>query len=136
MVFWERCEISHKAFGSSCGIRIDLSLPEELPAISLAPTAEVQLLRIVQESFANIRKHAGAKHVSISVTKEPQSMLLHIQDDGIGFDPHRLPRSHESFGLGIMSQRAAEVGGRVEVKSAPGSGTEVIIEVPVRLEAI
>jgi signal transduction histidine kinase len=125
-----------QAFGSSCGIRIDLSLPEELPAISLAPTAEMQLLRIVQESLANIRKHAEAKHVRISVTQKPQSMLLHIQDDGIGFDPHRLPRSHESFGLGIMSQRAAEVGGRVEVKSAPGSGTEVIIEVPARLEAI
>jgi signal transduction histidine kinase len=124
-----------QAFGSSCGIRIDLTLPEELPAISLAPTAEMQLVRIVQEAFANIRKHADAKHVRISITKKLQSMLLHIQDDGIGFDPHRLPRSHESFGLEIMSQRAAEVGGRVEVKSTPGSGTEVIIEVPVREEA-
>jgi PAS domain S-box-containing protein len=125
-----------QAFGTSCGIQIDLSLPEDLPAISLAPVAEVQLLRIVQEVFSNIRKHSEAKQVWISITKEPQRMLLHIQDDGIGFDPHRLPSSRESFGLGIMSQRVAEVGGRVEVKSAPGSGTEVIIEVPVRSEAI
>jgi signal transduction histidine kinase len=62
-------------------------------------------------------------------------MLLQIEDDGFGFDPDKLPASHTAYGLGIMSQRAAEVGGRVEVKSAPGIGTEVIIEVPLKEEA-
>jgi signal transduction histidine kinase len=95
----------------------------------------VQLLRIVQEAFANIRKHAGAQNVRVSITKELDCMILRIEDDGVGFDPARLPVSHRSFGLGIMSQRAAEVGGRVEVKSAPGKGTRVIIEVPVKKEA-
>jgi signal transduction histidine kinase len=117
-----------------CGIEIDLSLPADLNAISLAPAAEVQLLRIVQEAFANIRKHAGAKHVCVSLTKEPGGMLLRIEDDGVGFDPPRLSPSRQAFGLGIMSQRAAEVGGHVEVKSAPGKGTRVTIEVPVNEE--
>jgi signal transduction histidine kinase len=124
-----------KAFQKNYGIEADLILPKELLAISFPPTAEVQLLRIVQEAFANIRKHAGAKHVRVSLTKEPGYMLLQIEDDGFGFDPDKLPASHTAYGLGIMSQRAAEVGGRVEVKSAPGIGTEVIIEVPLKEEA-
>jgi signal transduction histidine kinase len=125
-----------EAFGASCGILIDLALPDDLFAISLAPTAEVQLLRIVQEALANIRKHAGAKQVRVSLTREPDSMLLRIGDDGVGFDPLRLPHSHESFGLGIMSQRAAEVGGRLDVESAPGRGTHMFITIPLKEEAI
>ena len=123
-----------QAFQERCEIEIDLSLPVDMRAISLAPAAEVQLLRIVQEAFANIRKHAGAKHVWVSLTKEPEGMLLRIEDDGVGFDPHRLSPSRQAFGVGIMSQRAAEVGGRVEVKSAPGKGTQVMIEVPLNEE--
>jgi PAS domain S-box-containing protein len=125
-----------EVFGASCGIRIDLVLPEDPRSISLSPTAEVHLLRIVQEAFANIRKHAGAKQVRVSITKELDCITLKIGDDGVGFDPLRLPGSHESFGLGIMSQRAAEVGGRVEVKSIPGKGTGVLIAIPLKEEAI
>jgi PAS domain S-box-containing protein len=125
-----------EAFQESCGTEIDLTLPGDLLAISFAPAAEVQLLRIVQEAFANIRKHAMAKHVQVSLTKEPGCMLLRIEDDGVGFDPDKLPASPEAFGLGIMYQRAAEVGGRVVVKSAPGKGTQVIIQVPVNEEAL
>jgi two-component system, NarL family, sensor kinase len=58
--------------------------------------------------------------------------VLSIEDDGVGFDPEKRSRSPDVFGLGIISQRAAEVSGRVEVKSAPGKGTQVIIEVPVQ----
>ena len=95
----------------------------------------MQLLRIVQEAFTNIRKHARAKHARVSLSQEPGFILLRIEDDGIGFDPDRLPTSQEAFGLGMMSQRAAEVGGRVEVKSASGQGTKVVVEIPVNEEA-
>jgi signal transduction histidine kinase len=85
----------------------------------------------VQEAFANIHKHARAKQVRVSLTKEPGCMLLRIEDDGVGFDAGKLPTSQEAFGLGIMSQRAAEIGGRVEVNSAPGKGTRVTVVIPV-----
>jgi two-component system, NarL family, nitrate/nitrite sensor histidine kinase NarX len=111
-------------------VREDLTLPDLLAA-SFPVTAEVQLLRFVQEAFANIRKHARAKHVQVSLRTDPDCIVLSIEDDGVGFDPEKRSRSPTSFGLGIMSQRAAEVSGRVDVKSALGKGTQVIIEVPV-----
>jgi signal transduction histidine kinase len=128
--FWGSLRHFTEAFQETYGIETDLPLPGDLRSISFAPTAELQLLRIVQEAFANVRKHASARHVRVSVIKGPGCILIRIEDDGVGFDPHKLPTSQESFGLGIMSQRAAEVGGQVEVKSAPGKGTKVIIEVP------
>ena len=125
-----------QTFQETYGVQTELVSSADLPTFSFAPTVEAQLLPIVQEAFANIRKHARAKHVRVSLTKEPECMFLEIEDDGVGFDPDRLPTSHETFGQGIMSQRAAEVGGRVEVKSTPGKGTKVTIEVPVNAEAL
>ena len=88
------------------------------------------MLRIVQEAFTNIRKHARAMHVRVALTREPGCLKLTIEDDGIGFDPQNLPSPRQTFGLGIMSNRAEEVNGRVEVKSAPGKGTKVTVVVP------
>lgn len=118
------------------GIETELSLSDPHPTISLAPMAEVQLLRIVQEAFTNIRKHAQAKKVLLTLTREPDCLKLIIEDDGIGFNPSGLPSPGRSFGLGIMSARAKDVGGSVVVHSNPGQGTRIVVEVPYSLEVI
>lgn len=119
------------SFQESTNIEVELTLPDDLSGISLAPSTEVQLLRIVQEAFTNIRKHARARHVHVELSREPDRIHLIIEDDGVGFDPTKVPASQASFGLGIMSQRATEVGSQLEINSTPDKGTKVRIEVPL-----
>lgn len=123
-------------FQEKYGVQTELISSVDFPSISFAPTVEAQLLPIVQEAFTNIRKHARANHVRVSLTKEPKCIFIEIEDDGVGFNPDERFTSHETFGQGIMSQRAAEVGGWVEVKSVPGKGTKVTIAVPVIAETL
>lgn len=118
-------------FRQTYGIETELVLPEEDQTISIPPMVEVQLLRITQEAFTNIRKHARAKLARVALTQEPECLKLVIEDDGMGFDPQSLPVNHQSFGLGVMSARAQELNGQVEVQSRPGSGTRVTVIIPM-----
>jgi PAS domain S-box-containing protein len=120
-------------FQQSYGIETELVLPGDLSRISLTPTVAVQLLRIVQEALANIRKHAQAKHVRVTLSREPGCVGLIIEDDGIGFDSEALPAPGHTFGLGFMSERAEEINAQVEVLSALGTGTRIALKVPVEL---
>ena len=122
------------SFQQLYGIDTELNLPVIGQAITCAPLAEVQLLRIVQEAFTNIRKHAFATHVCVTLVCEAGFLKLMIKDDGVGFDQKSLYSSSHTFGLGIMSERAEEVNGRVEVTSAHGKGTQVTVVIPLNSE--
>lgn len=91
----------------------------------------LQILRIVQEAFANIYNHAGATHVRFSMEEEMRCIKFIICDDGKGFDP-----TSASFvtGFGIMNMhnRAKKIGGKFKIISAPGLGTKVIVEMPIK----
>ncbi len=99
--------------------------------LNLASLAEVQLVCILQEALTNVRKHAQAKSVSVSVAKQGALQDEHIQllvkDDGIGFVKIG---QKGSFGLQIMRERAESVGGSVEIVSIPGEGTRVECRIP------
>jgi signal transduction histidine kinase len=95
--------------------------PRRLPA-----SAEVVLLRAAQEGLANVRRHAKASHVAIELAYGAGTVRLVIRDDGIGFDP----ATARGFGLRGMRERAAQVGGTLDLRSAPGRGTCVTMEVP------
>jgi PAS domain S-box-containing protein len=99
----------------------------------LAPTLEVVLFRIVQEALMNAGKYAHASHVAIKVTRSPDSVLLRIADDGIGFDPEARERPTQHGGLGLfgMQERAALVGGTLTIESGPGRGTTITVVCPV-----
>lgn len=100
-----------------------------LPQGSLELDAEVeqQILRICQEALANVRKHARAHRVWVRLAKETDGALsVAVSDDGCGFDPDRAPRPGH-FGLGILQERAAAIGGTVSIASRPGGGTEVLL---------
>ncbi|PRX06211.1 UNVERIFIED_ORG: signal transduction histidine kinase [Actinomadura viridilutea] len=108
----------------------ELGVPAEFTASGrarpLAAGAEVVLLRAAQEATANIRKHAGAAHVSVRLTYGSGAAVLQVRDDGEGFDPD----AARGFGLRGMRERVAQAGGRLEVDSAPGAGTVLTVEVP------
>lgn len=99
-------------------------------ALSLSPLVELQMLRVIQEALTNVRKHAQATHVRLTLTVEGEEALLVIQDDGIGFDPEDIRLGH--FGLRLMRERCESVGGRFCVKSAPGQGTRIEVRLPMR----
>lgn len=90
----------------------------------LSDLAEVQLLRIIQEALANVRKHAGASSVEISMCMDGHYVVTEIRDNGAGFDPgDRGYRSVPQFGLSTMRERTESLGGSFTVTSVPGEGT-------------
>ena len=90
------------------------------------------LLRGAQEALANVRRHASATAVVLRVSRvgagESAQVSVHVEDDGVGFDPADAP----GVGLAGLRDRAEEVGGAVDVVSAPGQGTRVTVRVPAR----
>ncbi len=96
----------------------------------LSPEAELAVYRIVQEALSNVVRHAGATHAVVQLRREPEQLVVTVQDDGRGFDAVRV-RSAGGLGLFGMSERAAYLGGRVDVRSSPGGGTRVLAEIPL-----
>jgi signal transduction histidine kinase len=105
--------------------------PAAPPVIDAA--TEVVLLRAAQEAIANVRKHADASAVTVSLNVEPDRTALTVVDDGVGFaaEPDSTAANGSSgYGLAGMRARVDELGGSVSVISAPGSGTRVEVVVP------
>jgi signal transduction histidine kinase len=99
----------------------------------LTPNGQLQVLRIVQESLANIRKHAGARRVDVLLEQGETRLRVAVQDDGSGFTPGELGRSElPRFGLSTMRERAEALGGTFHLESSPGAGTRVTVELPTQ----
>lgn len=115
---------------AGCEVTIDAgNLTRRLP-----PETETVFFRIVQEGFNNIARHAHAAHVSLQLTILDGEIRAVLEDDGVGFDPARLPASPDGqSGLGLlgMQERADLLEGDVVVESAPGRGTRLLIRLPI-----
>jgi signal transduction histidine kinase len=99
----------------------------------LPPEIEVTLLRALQEALTNIRKHAQASRVAVTLSYMDDLVVLDVQDDGTGFDPTQTPSAAQpvdGFGLTAMHERVQQMGGSLLVESAPGEGTTLAIEIP------
>jgi PAS domain S-box-containing protein len=95
----------------------------------LKPDDETALYRIVQEALTNVVRHSRAERVSILLECRDEKIRLVIEDDGVGFEPHKV---EEDVHLGLfgMRERAAMLGGSLEIESFPGKGTALYLEVP------
>lgn len=101
-------------------------------SIQLRPSQELQLVRIVQESLTNVRKHAKATHASVEVVRRGRALEATIADDGIGFGTGPRARTEfPKFGLSTMRERAESIGGTLTIESTPGSGTTVRFVLPL-----
>jgi signal transduction histidine kinase len=120
-------------FSQHYDLQTGLIAPPEGVEGTLEPTVEAQLLRIVQEALTNVRKHAQAREVQVNVELAAEHVQVVVEDDGVGFDPAGLAPGEElRYGVGFMRERAKEVRGSVEIESAPGKGTRVVVCVPCR----
>ncbi len=100
--------------------------------LRLPPAMETNLYRIVQEALNNVLKHSDAHSVQVLFRKQGNSIVMMIEDDGLGFDMASSLDSQPPSGVGIvgMRERAALLNGSLEIDSKPGSGTTVLIQVP------
>src|SRR4051794_6908681 len=101
------------------------------PDVMLPPGNELQLVRIIQESLTNVRKHARATSASVDVRRRDGKLRVAIADNGIGFSQETLSRSvFPRFGLSTMRERAESIGATFAVESTPGGGTSVSVDIP------
>ncbi len=113
---------------------VTVALASARLAARLPADIELTLYRILQEALHNVEKHARARHVSVTLEPQRGGIHLTIQDDGIGFDPDRPPpgqRGKGSLGLLGMRERAAYVGGSLQVIARRRSGTTITVQIPL-----
>jgi signal transduction histidine kinase len=115
------------------GVQIAVSgEPTDLPS-----AVKHHLLRIAQEAITNAVRHAAAKTITITLAYEPTSVALSISDDGNGFIPSEvLTKGIGHFGLRGLRGRAAKIGGELDIISAPGHGTTVLVVVQTPVPAL
>lgn len=100
--------------------------------VTLSPRSEVHIIRVVQEALTNVRKHAEASAVTVTIRGSDTATTFAIEDDGVGFDPASTASAQDGYGLFTMRDRAALLGGSVDIDSAVGRGTRVTVTVPER----
>ncbi len=116
-------------FGARHDLAAEVHAPSDMTPLILPPHQEVHLTRIVQEALNNVRKHARASQVQMAFISNGHGLKLRIEDDGQGFDVQRAQRRRGRYGLSTMKERAELLGGNLEVQSAPGQGTTIIVEI-------
>lgn len=127
--FLESLQVYLDKYSDQCGIRTVLDA-ELADGLVLAPHTELHMVRVIQEALTNVRKHSGASTVEVRVAQEPTTTLVVIEDDGRGFDVGGLEVRSGGYGLSSMRERLALLGGSLTVKSAHGSGSCVIAQLP------
>lgn len=120
--------------------RIENGIPAGVLDEDLDDDARLVIYRVVQEAVSNALRHSGASSVEVRLQLEGEvphrRVVVRIEDDGVGFDPARMETA-EGNGLGLigMQERAAIVGGALEIESDSGEGTRIRLEIPLEGEA-
>jgi len=98
----------------------------------LLPSVELALARIVQEALTNAIKYAHARHITVELEFGEEAIRCIVQDDGQGFDLQELQTAKPKggFGLHTMRERSERLGGRLDITSAPGQGTRIVVQLP------
>ncbi len=120
-------------FRARSGMEVHLRIEGDLP--TLAPAAQLQVVRIIGEALANAGAHSQCRLARVLVRKEGRIFRVLVEDDGKGFKiPCTVDGDH--IGLSIMEERAREIGGGLVIESEPEEGTRVILEFPITPEIV
>jgi PAS domain S-box-containing protein len=100
----------------------------------LSPETETNLYRIMQEALNNTMKYAQARHVDVLLERRDNQVVLIVEDDGVGFNPEKEASADGDKGMGLigMRERAALVGGNLQIESKPKGGTTIFARMPVQ----
>jgi two-component system nitrate/nitrite sensor histidine kinase NarX len=122
-----------KDFEKASGIQVEVVIPKR--DLELVPEIQAHLVRIVQEALNNVRKHAHANGVRISLRQWENDLILEVVDDGRGFDPEDVPVAAQ-YGLRGMRERAELIGAEFQITSQPASGTTVRVYIPFQIQEL
>ncbi len=116
-------------YSRQCGIAT--SLQSDLDRdLTLPPRSEVQIIRVIQEALANVRKHSGAATATVRLSEHEGTVMFLVEDDGLGFDITPKLFEQGGFGLHSMRERMEMIGGTLLTDSAAGRGTRVVGRLP------
>jgi signal transduction histidine kinase len=127
----EAIERTAVRWSEQSGIMVQTTTTGE--TLPLHPDVEVTILRAAQEALNNVRKHASASQVDITLSYMGNVVILDVQDNGTGINDKKKDshRTDGGFGLIAMRQRVAQFNGSVTLESDPGEGTTLVVEIPV-----
>ena len=112
--------------------KIDVDFHYEIPrATRFDPQVEITAFRIIQEALTNVARHAGVRAVQVFVRLESEHLVLHVIDQGHGFDSTTDLARRDSLGLFGMNERIVLLGGSLKIESAPGTGTRISASLPL-----
>ncbi len=116
--------------------QVALLIPEDLPTVLATTAVETQLIYIIREALSNAQRHSDVSHASVTITFDDANVHFIVQDMGIGFvteyaGPERRKVAH--FGLEMMRERAEQVGGSLQIETAPGVGMKISGWLPRKL---
>jgi signal transduction histidine kinase len=112
-------------------IHLDIASAVDEGEPRFAPEVETAVYRIVEEALKNVARHAGAGDVAVRLWAEPPTVIVEIEDRGDGFDVDAVLATGATYGLASMRARALSLGGQLSVQSKAGSGTRVIVSLPL-----
>ncbi|MCL5264770.1 MAG: sensor histidine kinase [Chloroflexi bacterium] len=113
--------------------RFSIAVVSELSDTGRLPVAqETAIYRIIQEAMQNVQKHSHASQVKLTLSRDADAIVVMVEDNGVGFDVAKHTKDQvEHFGLISMRERSQLIGGDIDIISAPGQGTRVILNVPI-----
>jgi signal transduction histidine kinase len=126
------CQLDEFTRISGVGHKFDAQ-PGSCAAGAAPVELDAMLYRVLQESLSNVARHAAASEVRVTLARDGAGVTLRVEDDGIGMAGAGADRA--GYGLDGMRARAAAAGGTLSVQSAPGAGTVILLNVPVRQHA-
>jgi NarL family two-component system sensor histidine kinase YdfH len=131
----ERLDALCRRFRAETEAACDLTIELGHWDAALSTAHKEQLERIVSEALANIRKHAQATRVTIRVQAQAETLILRVEDNGVGFEAkEELQQGH--YGLRGLQERARLLGGTLHVASEPGAGTAITLEMPLVSDSV
>jgi len=119
------------AEGFSCDCTISCTFCQAGQVRILPVVTQDELYRVAQEALSNVRKHSHATSASLSLGYGTSVVVLKIKDNGQGFATVKRQAAGHGYGLSTMRERARRLGGKIDMNSVPGTGTEVKITVPL-----
>jgi signal transduction histidine kinase len=122
-------------FTRNYNIQTQLLIKKEMDGNLYDPKTQLSIFRIVQEALSNVRKHADAHHVTVTIDMDDERLYLSIEDDGHGFDlESTLSDRNSHFGLSFMNERVEQLSGSIRFEAVKPSGTRVFMEIPINKE--
>ena len=119
-----------REFANNNGLKVRFDYPRPFPELS--PVAELQLFRIVQEAMTNVRRHAQATEVEVTLENTKGAVEMLVRDNGQGFILDDLEEKPPGYhGLNIVKERAEMLGGTLNISTAPGEGTALMVSLPL-----